>query len=85
MKLSKKGMGGFTLLETLITAAILVVLLGFAIVGVVRYRDHLKITELDNAAREVYMAAENRVVLLQNSGEAQVQLAGTAAKPLGGG
>ena len=33
------------------------------------YRDYLKITELDNAAREIYMAAENRAVLLNSGGQ----------------
>lgn len=67
--------GGFTLLETLFTVAILVVLLGLSVVGAARYQDALKITELDNAARSIYMAAENRAVLLQNSG-ASVSLLG---------
>lgn len=64
-----KGCGGFTLIETLLVTAILVILLGLALVGVARYRDYLKITELDNEAREIFMAAENRAVLLENSGE----------------
>lgn len=60
--------GGFTLLETLLTVAVLVILLGLSLAGAARYKDHLKITELDNAARDIYMAAENRAVLLQNNG-----------------
>lgn len=60
--------GGFTLLETLLTVVILVILLGVSAVGVAYHKDYLKITELDNAARDIYMAAENRAVLLQNSG-----------------
>lgn len=64
----KNANRGFTLLETLLAVAILVILMGLAMVGAARYRDHLKIAELDNAARDIYMAAENRAVLLQNSG-----------------
>lgn len=60
---------GFTLLETLLTVAIVVILLGVSAVGVAYYKDYLKITELDNTARDIYMAAENRAVLLQNSGQ----------------
>ena len=64
-----KRHGGFTLIETLLVTAILMILLGLSLVGVARYRDYLKITELDNEAREIFMAAENRAVLLENSGE----------------
>lgn len=70
MKLHKNRNSGFTLVEALATAAILIILLGLSAVGVARWRDPLKITELDNAARAIYMAAENRAVLLQNSGAA---------------
>ena len=58
---------GFSLVEMLAVVAILIILLGVSAVGVVYYRDLLKITELDNAAREIYMAAENRAVLLSNA------------------
>ncbi len=64
-----KRRGGFTLVETLLVTAILMILLGLSLIGVARYRDYLKITELDNEAREIFMAAENRAVLLENSGE----------------
>lgn len=58
---------GFTLVEVLATAGILVILLAIAMVGVIRYIDVLKIAELDNAARDIYMAAENRAVLLHSA------------------
>lgn len=70
MKLHENRNSGFTLVEALATVAILIILLGLSAVGVARWRDPLKITELDNAARAIYMAAENRAVLLQNSGAA---------------
>lgn len=70
MKLHENRNSGFTLVEALAAAAILIILLGLSAVGVARWRDPLKITELDNAARAIYMAAENRAVLLQNSGAA---------------
>lgn len=59
---------GFTLVEMLAVTAILIILLGVSAVGVVYYARWLKITELDNAAREIYLAAENRAVLLSGSG-----------------
>lgn len=55
------------MVEMLAVVAITVILLGISMVAVVRYRDLLKLTELDNAAREIYMAAENRAVLLSGA------------------
>lgn len=74
-----KRNSGFTLVEMLLTTAILVILLGLSMVAVVRWRDPLKITELDNAAREIYMAAENRSVLLQGSGAAAARLSSSGS------
>lgn len=74
--------GGFTLLETLITVAITVILLAFSVAGVARHRDNLKITELDNIARDIYMAAQNRAVLLHNSERLETELNGTSAAAL---
>lgn len=59
--------GGFTLVEMLAAVAILVILLGVSAVAAAHYKDYLKITELDNAAREIYLAAENRAALLNGS------------------
>lgn len=72
---------GFTVVEMLAAVAVMVILLGIAMVNVFRYRDLLKITELDNAAREIYMAAENRAVLLSGARRLnnQVGEAGQAA------
>lgn len=58
---------GFTIVEILAAVAVIVILLGITAVAVIRHIDVLKITELDNAAREIYMAAENRAVLLSAS------------------
>lgn len=60
------GNEGFTLIETLLATVILVVLLGISVTAAAYYRNYLKIARLDNAAREIYMAAENRAVLLAN-------------------
>ena len=63
----RKWNSGFTLVETLAAVAVLVILLGLGAVAAAYYRDCLRITELDNAAREIYMAAEHRAVLLSGS------------------
>lgn len=68
-RIQNKGNRGFSLVETLAVAAILVILLSLSAVAAAYYRDYLKITELDNAARDIYMAAENRAVLLGSNGQ----------------
>lgn len=77
----KNKRGGFTLVETLLTIAITVVLLAISILGVGQLRSRLKITELDNAAREIYMAAQNRAVLLNNRGALQPLVVKTGGSP----
>ena len=52
-----KNRHGFTLVEMLVVVAVLVSLLAVSAVGVVRYLRQTRITELDNAAREIYLAA----------------------------
>ena len=52
-----KNRHGFTLVEMLVVVAVLVILLAVSAVGVVRYLRQTRITELDNAAREIYLAA----------------------------
>lgn len=65
-KTERNRNGGFTIVETLVVASIIVVFLAFGMVGILRYRDYLRITELDNMARSIYVAAQNRAVLLDN-------------------
>lgn len=79
-KTSKKRNDGFTLVEMLAVTAIVAILLAIGIVAVVHYARWLHITELDNTAREIYLAAENRAVLLSAGGrlEEQVMAAGDA-------
>ena len=68
--------GGFTLVETLVTMSIIIILLAIGLAGILRYRDYLRITELDNMARSIYMAAQNRAVLLDNDRRFQTLVKG---------
>lgn len=79
LRTAKKRNSGFTLVEMLAVTAIVAILLAIGIVAVVHYARWLHITELDNTAREIYLAAENRAVLLSAGGrlEEQVVQAGT--------
>ena len=87
-RFEKKQSCGFSLVETLAVVAILVILLSVSAVAAAYYRDYLKITELDNAAREIYMAAENRAVLLEGGqldaalGVTSLAEGGTPAQPI---
>lgn len=83
--IDKRENSGFSLVETLAAVAIIVILLSLSMVGAAYYRDLLKITELDNAAREIYMAAENRAVLLGNGGQLDGALGGASTLADGGG
>lgn len=82
-RIEHKGNRGFSLVETLAVVAILAILLGLSAVAAAYYRNYLKITELDNAARDIYMAAENRAVLLDSGGQLDAAL-GVATLAEGG-
>ncbi len=77
-KTSKKRNDGFTLVEMLAVTAIVAILLAIGIVAVVHYARWLHITELDNTAREIYLAAENRAVLLSAGGRLEEQVMAAA-------
>ena len=54
-------------METLLAVVILIVLLAVSVVGILAFLRQMQITDLDNAAREIYYAAQNRAILLQGS------------------
>ncbi len=62
----KNKQKGFTVQEMLFVVLISIVLLAVSIVGIVTYMHRLQITTLDNAAKEIFMAAQNRAILLHN-------------------
>ena len=76
---------GFSMVEMMAAVAILIILLGISSVAAAYYVDYLKITELDNAAREIYMAAENRAVLLGGSGQLEKARSSGGAQTLAEG
>lgn len=67
-RMQSKHISGFTMVETLAVVAIIIILLGVSAVPAAKYVDTLKIMELDNAARDIYMAAQNRAELLSGAG-----------------
>lgn len=60
----RKHQRGFTVQEMLLVILISVILLSLSLVGIVTYLRHLQIQELDNGAREIFLAAQNRAILL---------------------
>ena len=65
---AKRNTRGFTLTEVLLAVAILIVLMGLAMIPITRHQRSLRQTELDGKAETVYMAAQNRLAQLQSSG-----------------
>lgn len=67
-KLSKQNNSGFTLSEVLIAVAILIVLMGLAMIPIIRHQRDLRQTELDAKAEIVYHAAQNKLSELLANG-----------------
>jgi len=72
----KRGKKGFTMLEVMLVVAILSIILAIAVPGVVRLSRDLKMTKLDDIAREIYTSAQSQAVSLSVSGQlSQVECA----------
>ena len=60
---------GFSLAELMLAVAIIIILGALAFVGVTRYLRNLRLLEMDNAAKEMYFAAQNRMTAALVSGD----------------
>lgn len=60
---------GFSMAELLTVVAILAILMAIAGIGIYNYLRDLTLTEYDNAAKSIYIAAQNNIADLQASGE----------------
>lgn len=68
MNLGKKyNQHGFTVPEMLLVILISLVLLAVSLVGIVTYMRYLRLAQLDNSAKEIFLAAQNRAILLRSS------------------
>ena len=59
--ITRKNRKGFTLAELMLAVAIIIILASLIFVGVARYLRNLRLLEMDNAAKEIYFAAQNRI------------------------
>ena len=71
-KQNKRKNRGFTLAEMLIGVAILVVLMSIAIPGAVAFQRKLHMAELDDYARQIFMAAQSEMTNMKASGRLDV-------------
>lgn len=60
---------GFTLAELLITVAIVGILAAFGFVAVVQAHKNLRLREMDDTAREIFVAAQNHLTAAKASGK----------------
>ncbi len=65
----KSGRKGFTLPELLAVVAIIAVLVIVAVPGIMSYYQRIKITELDDSARTIFLAAQSELTAKKNAGE----------------
>ena len=68
-QMKRHGNKGFTLTEIMVTTAIVAILAAIAIPLVARLAQQLKMTEADAVAREIFVAAQNRLSAARASGD----------------
>ena len=67
-KYCKKNRRGFTLAETLMTVAILVILFGLIFIGVIYYLRIMAQVERDGIAKEIFVSAQNHLTMAESQG-----------------
>ena len=70
--MQKKRKGGFTLAEFLVVIAITTILAGVSFVTAIHYQSRLRRLEMDQTAKEIFLAAQNR-----KSGTASGRISGS--------
>lgn len=64
-----RGKKGFTLVEMLIVIAVLVIIMAVAVPNAAGYVKRVKLMELDDSARSIYMAVQNKMTVMKQAGE----------------
>ncbi len=71
---------GFSLTEMLVAVGILAVLLAVAVPSIFYYRRELKLTELDDNARAVFMAAQNHLSALRSTSVGDLEVSAAVGR-----
>ena len=58
----------FTLMEMLIVVTLIVILLGVSVIGIADWSKKIKMTELDNYAKSIYLEAQNQLAAMKAEG-----------------
>ncbi len=67
--ISDRNKKGFTLVEMLIVIAVLVILMAVAVPNAAGYVKRIKLMELDDSARSIFMAVQNKMTVMKQAGE----------------
>lgn len=76
-KINRNRKSGFTLAELLVVVAIIMILAGVSFVAVIRYQRSLRRLEMDQTAKEIFLAAQNRLSLEKSHGTMERLLNGS--------
>lgn len=72
---------GFSLVEMLVVVGIVGILLGVAVPSIIHYRRELKLTELDDGARTIFIAAQNHLTALRSASSDKLEVGDGVGRP----
>lgn len=67
--------GGFTMAELLMTVAILTILSALVFVGILQIVNHMKMMEMNQTAKQIFIAAQNHLTQMKAGGKLTIELA----------
>lgn len=74
---TRRGRRGFSLTELLLVIGLIAILLAVAVPSVIYYQRELKLTELDDNARAVFVAAQNHLTALRSASAGELKVGAT--------